>query len=121
MRSPVSVITACALRSIALTGVPSVRRTPLPETPFGPAIGASWGIAFPVRHAFGRRRFFVAPLPLVAEQDDLGGSVLLLGRQRRRDASRPAADNDDLAHRIHPPTPFRARCRELLTRPRHCA
>src|SRR6516162_3684024 len=52
MRSPVSVITACALRSIALTGVPSVRRTPLPETPFGPAIGASWGIAFPVSTAF---------------------------------------------------------------------
>src|SRR5262249_15943095 len=47
-----SVITACAPRSIALTVVPSSRRTPLPETPFGPAIGASWGIAFPVSTAF---------------------------------------------------------------------
>src|SRR6266700_1231649 len=36
MRSPVSVITACALRSIAFTGVPSLRHTPLPETPVGP-------------------------------------------------------------------------------------
>src|SRR6266567_4744852 len=52
MRSPVSVITACALRSIAFTGAPSLRHTPLPETPFGPAIGASWGIAFPMSTAF---------------------------------------------------------------------
>src|SRR5499427_2078716 len=52
MRPPVSVITACAPRSIALTGVPSLRPTPLPETPFGPAIGASWGIAFPMSTAF---------------------------------------------------------------------
>src|SRR5215471_14040961 len=52
MRSPASVITACAPRSSALTVVPSLRRTPLPETPFGPAIGASWGIAFPVSTAF---------------------------------------------------------------------
>src|SRR5262249_1019488 len=116
MRSPVSVITACALRSIALTGVPSVRRTPLPETPFGPAIGASWGIAFPVTTAFT-----TAALPFASGQDRLGGGGRLLGRQGRRAPSRPAADNDDLAHRIHPPPPFRARCRELLTRPRHCA
>src|SRR5262245_40737408 len=52
MRSPASVITARAARSIAFTGVPSLRRTPLAATPFGPAIGASWGIAFPVSTAF---------------------------------------------------------------------
>jgi hypothetical protein len=51
---------------------------------------------------------------------DFGGNVLLLGRQRRRDARRAAADNDDFAPGIHPPPPFCA-LRELLTRPRHCA
>src|SRR6516165_2581555 len=52
MRSPASVITARAARSIAFTGVSSLRRTPLAATPFGPAIGASWGIAFPVSTVF---------------------------------------------------------------------
>src|SRR5262249_16574072 len=121
MRSPVSVITACAPRSIALTGVPSVRRTPLPETPFGPAIGASWGIAFPRGWPSGRGGLLLGPRPSGAEKAAPGGGALLLARRPRRPPRRSAADNDDLAHRIHAPTPFCARCLELLTRPRHCA
>src|SRR5215831_8544109 len=52
MRSSDSVTTAFAARSIAWTRVPVLKAMLAPATPFGPAIGASWGIALPVRTAF---------------------------------------------------------------------
>src|SRR5262245_14359612 len=51
MRSPVSVTTAHAPRSIAATRVPERSATPAPATPFGPAIGASAGVTLPASTA----------------------------------------------------------------------
>jgi hypothetical protein len=51
MRSPASVTTARAPRSIAVTRVPERSVTPAPATPFGPAIGASAGITLPASTA----------------------------------------------------------------------
>ncbi len=52
MRSPASVTTARSARSISRTRALQVSVTPMPATPFGPAIGASSGIALPVSTAF---------------------------------------------------------------------
>src|SRR4029450_3888013 len=52
-------------------------------------------------HGLGQRRFLVRFMPFVAEQDDLGGAVLLLGRERRSHASRPGADHGDLSRGTH--------------------
>jgi hypothetical protein len=52
MRSPASVTTARAPRSIAPTRVPDLSATPAPATPFGPAIGASAGFTLPASTAF---------------------------------------------------------------------
>jgi hypothetical protein len=54
-------------------------------------------------HGLRQRRLFVRLVGLVGEQHHVGGGVLLLGGERRRDARRPAPDYDDLAGRIHAP------------------
>jgi len=52
MRSPASVTSARAVRSIAATRVPPWSETPVAAIPFGPAIGVSWGRSLPVSTAF---------------------------------------------------------------------
>src|SRR5262245_65750325 len=102
MRSPASVITARAAIDCL------DRRAELEaHAASGNALRAGnrrvMGHRLSREYGLRQRRLLVRLLPLVAEQDDLGGSVLLLGRQRRCDARRSAADNDDLAHRISAP------------------
>ena len=94
-----------------------VTRTPRSKaTPLRIALGAGdrrvVGRRLARQHGLRQRRLLVGLVALVAEQHDLGGCVLLLRSHCRGDPGRSAANDYDLARRVHA---------ALLTRPRRCA